>query len=212
MRGLAPRVGAIATLAVLLAACHSSSKAGPTSSPTASSHPQATATATGLPGTPAITATATPAAAVTPTVAAPATSSAPATSAPPPTPGATVQSAEAFVQAGNSLGGSLQFVDPATTWVDANTLHALHATPTGAAGLGGDTFYFFVHGVYVGHFMFTQSVQAAPVSSTEFSVTYMAYKPGDAVCCPSGGEATARFQWDGSKLLPLDPMTGATLS
>ncbi|HEU5002032.1 MAG TPA: LppP/LprE family lipoprotein [Actinomycetota bacterium] len=213
MRGLSRVLAVAAALAVLLTACHTSQKPGPGVTPPASAAPTATATASGLPGTPPITATAMPTATLTPTPASPPASTAPHTSSSPPeTPGKTLQSAEAYVQANNTIGGTLGFVDPGSTWVDANTLHVLHATPQGAAGAGGDTFYFFVNGALVGQYMFTQSEQAAPVNSTEFSVTYAAYKPGDAVCCPSGGVSTARFQWNGSKLVSLDPMTGATLS
>lgn len=214
MRGLATRVPLAVLGAVLLAACHSSPKASPTptSSPPVSPGVSGTATATALPATPAITVTATPNPSVTPTAAPTGSPVVPHSPAAPATPGATLQSAETYVQANNTIGGTLQFVDPGTTWVPGNTLHVLHATPEGAAGSGGDTFYFFVNGALVGQKMFTQSVQAAPVSSTEFSVSYQAYKPGDAACCPSGGQATARFQWNGTKLLSLDPMTGAVLS
>lgn len=214
MRGLSRGLVLAACAAVLLAACSQSPKPAPTPSPTLSATPgiTASATASGLPATPPITATATPGVTASATPAASAPPVPPRPSAPPATPGATLQSAEAYVQAQDTLGGSLSFVNPAQTWVDANTLHALHAQPTGAAGPGGDTFYFFVHGVAVGHIMFTQSVQDGPVNPTTYSVTYDAYRPGDATCCPSGGTATVRFQWNGSSLVTLGSLAGATLS
>lgn len=214
MRGLSRAVALAACAALLLAACSSSPKRVPTPSTTLPTTPglTASATTTGLPPTPPITATATPG--VTQPSSPPASAPPPTARppGPPATPGATLQSAEAYVQAQNTLGGSLSFVNPAQTWVDANTLHALHAQPTGAAGIGGDTFYFFVHGVPVGHITFTQSVRDGPVNSTTYSVTYDAYKPGDATCCPSGGTTTVAFQWNGSSLITLGSLAGATLS
>jgi len=212
VRGLTRGLAAAAALAVLLAACHKSEKPGPVVTPTLPGTPAVTGTGTGLPVTPLITVTASPAVSATATTASSPAPSPAHSSTPPPTPGATLQSAEAYVQAQNTLGGSLQFVNPAQTWVDGNTLHALHAQPTGAAGTGGDTFYFFVQGAPVGHTMFTQSVQDAPVDPTTFGVTYDAYRPGDASCCPSGGMATVRFHWNGSALVTVGSLAGATLS
>jgi len=168
-----------------------------------STAPTQTVTPTALPSSPpAATHTATP----SPTVSRPPSAS--------PTKGAvgatTIQSAESYVQTtSDQAGGPFQFIGADSTWRPAATLHVLHATPAAAAGNGGDYYFFFVNGNLVGQFHFAGAVSERTPDATSFTVTYHVYKPGDPQCCPTGGNATTTFRWDGSKLVH-DPVPGAT--
>ena len=211
MRALRQRRRSVLLLAAalgagVLAGCTSGSdnptiQAPPTAS--ASSAPTQTVTPTVLPSSaPAATHTATP----SPTVSRPPSAS--------PTKGAvgatTIQSAESYVQTtSDQAGGPFQFIGADSTWRPAATLHVLHAVPAAAAGNGGDTYFFFVNGNLVGQFHFAGAVSERTPDATSFTVTYHVYKPGDPQCCPTGGNATTTFRWDGSKLVH-DPAPGAT--
>ena len=211
MRALRQRRRSVLLLAAalgagMLAGCTSGSdnptiQAPPTAS--VSSAPTQTVTPTVLPSSaPAATHTATP----SPTVSRPAS--------PSPTKGAvgatTIQSAESYVQTtSDQAGGPFQFIGADSTWRPAATLHVLHATPAAAAGNGGDYYFFFVNGNLVGQFHFAGAVSERTPDATSFTVTYHVYKPGDPQCCPTGGNATTTFRWDGSKLVH-DPVPGAT--
>jgi hypothetical protein len=209
MRTLRPAVLLLAALgAGVLAGCSSGSD-----NPTIQGSPTPTASASG-----AATATATPAPAVTtPPPATPSPTVARSPSTPTPTKGAvgaytTIQSAETYAQSkSDQAGGTFDFIGPDSTWRSSATLHVLHAMPAAAAGNGGDYFFFFVNGSPVGDFHFTGAVGERAPDATSFAVTYGVYKPGDAHCCPSGGNATVTFRWDGSKLVH-DPAPGATLN
>ena len=207
MRALRQRRRSVLLLAAalgagMLAGCTSGSdnptiQAPPTAS--VSSAPTQTVTPTVLPSSaPAATHTATP----SPTV------------SPSPTKGAvgatTIQSAESYVQTtSDQAGGPFQFIGADSTWRPAATLHVLHATPAAAAGNGGDYYFFFVNGNLVGQFHFAGAVSERTPDATSFAVTYHVYKPGDPQCCPTGGNATTTFRWDGAKLVH-DPAPGAT--
>ena len=148
---------------------------------------------------------------VLPSVSPRATSPSPArTSAGPYT---TSQAAEAYVQAQSDVAGSsFQFLGPDLTWRPAATLHALRATPSTAASYGGDYYFFFVNGNPVSRQYFTGAMSEQGLDDTTFSVTYHVYHPGDPHCCPTGGTAAVRFRWNGSAVVALDPMPGATQS
>ncbi|MEA2534044.1 MAG: eukaryotic-like serine/threonine-protein kinase [Actinomycetota bacterium] len=209
MRTLRPAVLLLAAAlgAGVLAGCSSGSD-----NPTIQGSPTPTASASG-----AATATATPAPAVTtppPAAPSPTVSRSPSAI---PTKGAvgayaTLQSAETYAQSkSDQAGGTFDFIGADSTWRSSATLHVLHAMPAAAAGNGGDFFFFFVNGNPVGDFHFTGAVGERAPDATSFAVTYGVYKPGDAHCCPSGGNATVTFRWDGSKLVH-DPAPGATLN
>ena len=124
----------------------------------------------------------------------------------------TLAAAQAYVQAQAEPGYPFSLLAADTTWRPGAVLHVLHGTPQGTASYGGDYYFFFANGNPVGKQYFTGAVGETPVDSTTFAVTYKVYKPADAHCCPSGGQATVRFHWDGARLKPLDPLTGATQS
>jgi LppP/LprE lipoprotein len=207
MRTLRPAVLLLAAAlgAGVLAGCSSGSD-----NPTIQGSPTPTASASG-----AATATATPAPAVTtpsPATPSPTVSRSPSAI---PTKGAvgaytTIQSAETYAQSkSDQAGGTFDFIGADSTWRSSATLHVLHAMPAAAAGNGGDYFFFFVNGNPVGEFHFTGAVGERAPDATSFAVTYGVYKPGDPHCCPTGGNATVTFRWDGSKLVH-DPAPGAT--
>ncbi|MEX5636629.1 LppP/LprE family lipoprotein [Parafrankia sp. FMc2] len=67
--------------------------------------------------------------------------------------------------------------------------------------------FFFHRGRYVG----TGTTPSAGVrwvwsTSDVVALQYDLYRPGDPMCCPSAGAATVRFGWDGSGVVPLDPI------
>ena len=124
-----------------------------------------------------------------------------------------IQAAEAYVQTQSDVAGSsFQFLGPDLTWRPAATLHVLRATPSTAASYGGDYYFFFVNGNPVSRQYFTGAMSEQGLDDTTFSVTYRVYHPGDPHCCPTGGTATVRFRWNGSAVVALDPMPGATQS
>jgi len=72
--------------------------------------------------------------------------------------------------------------------------------------------FFFVNGRYIG----TDSTQPSATvrvvkqDDTEVTLVYPLYRPHDAMCCPSGGQANVRFQLDNGRLVPLDPIPPAS--
>lgn len=98
---------------------------------------------------------------------------------------------------------------PEQTWRPAAVLHVLHATGSGGADYQGDWYFFFANGRLAGQQFFTHAAGQSPVDEATFSVTYNVFQPGDPHCCPSGGQTTVRYHWDGSRLVTLDPVPGA---
>lgn len=125
-------------------------------------------------------------------------------------PYSTMNAAVNYVENQVESAGSFSAIDPGATWQPAATLHVIHATPVGGASYGGDFYFFFVDGYYVGQEVFT-SGSPVPVDGATFAVSYQVYLPEDPHCCPTGGTNTVRFHWDGSQVVPLDPMPGATM-
>src|SRR2546425_11766097 len=98
---------------------------------------------------------------------------------------------------------------PEQTWRPSAVLHVLHATGAGGADYQGDWYFFFVNGRLAGQQFFSHASGQSPVDPATFSVTYNVFQPGDPHCCPSGGQTTVRFHWNGSRLTTLDPIPGA---
>lgn len=187
-----------------LAAC-SKTTSPPTAGASASASPAVTATATlpvSLPVTPA----------------SPTPVSVPASTTPPPAArpavGAltTIAAAEAYAQTQAQEGVPFAFIGTDATWRPGAILHVLHAKPSTAASSGGDYYFFFVNGNPAGRQGFSLARSQQGIDAATFQVTYLIYKPGDAQCCPTGGQASVRFHWDGSKVTALDPLTGPTQS
>lgn len=196
----------------ILAGCHSSPKASPGHTPTASAtvgvSPSALVTASpslipspslGTATAPSPTATATPLRSPSPSPTAAGTAS--------PGPYTTIQSAESY--ANGQTGAPFTF--SAAYWQAGDTLQVLHGTPSQSANYGGDYYFFFVNGHAVGAHNFAQAM-ATLTTPTGLQVTFSAYKPGDPVCCPSGGQSTVQFTWNGTSLATVGSLAGANLS
>jgi LppP/LprE lipoprotein len=88
------------------------------------------------------------------------------------------------------------------------TLTVLLGTRTGSADGYNQRAFFFLDGHYIG----TDSSQPSAAlrvlsqSDTEVTLAYALYRAHDALCCPSGGQATVHFQLNNGKLVPLDPI------
>jgi hypothetical protein len=117
---------------------------------------------------------------------------------------ATAADAERFLGA-NGLSADA----PEQTWRPSAVLHVLHATGSGGADYQGDWYFFFVGGRLVGQRFFSHASAQSPVDEATFSVSYNVFQPGDPHCCPSGGQTTVRFRWNGTRLTTLDPVPGA---
>lgn len=74
--------------------------------------------------------------------------------------------------------------------------------------------FFFLDGRYIGTDASTPSAQVSVVSQgdTEVTLAYSLYRPHDALCCPSGGQAKVTFQLNNGKLAPLQPIPPAQSS
>lgn len=177
--------GALGAVLLLAAAC-----GGQSGSSGSSPRQTATPTSSAAPALPAVEQTAHP-----PVLASPAASSASY---------ATAADAERILS-GNGLTADA----PDQTWRPSAVLHVLHATGTGGADYQGDWYFFFAGGRLVGQHFFSHASAQSPVDEATFSVSYNVFQPGDPHCCPSGGQATVRFHWDGRRLTTLDPVPGA---
>lgn len=71
--------------------------------------------------------------------------------------------------------------------------------------------FFFIDGRYIGTDTSTPSAQVSVVSQgdTEVTLAYALYRPHDALCCPSGGQAKVTFQLNNGKLAPLQQIPPA---
>jgi hypothetical protein len=72
--------------------------------------------------------------------------------------------------------------------------------------------FFFVNGRYIGTDTSRPSASVAVTaqSDTEVTLSYPLYRPHDALCCPSGGHASVRFQLNNGRLTPLDTIPPAS--
>jgi hypothetical protein len=205
-----------ATLAAVLAGC--THRPGPAATSPAASTPAASAPGGSGPSpsgaaSPAAPASPTPASPTPagPTPAGPTPSSrVPVASTPAgPGPYATLPAAEAYAQ--TQPGAPFSFPG-VSGWQPATPLQVLHATPSQSAGYGGDYYFFFVNGRLVGKQSFTQALSSTATGPAAYQVSFAVYKPGDPVCCPSGGQGSVTFGWNGSALVVSGSLAGATIS
>ncbi|WP_131786312.1 LppP/LprE family lipoprotein [Protofrankia symbiont of Coriaria ruscifolia] len=49
-------------------------------------------------------------------------------------------------------------------------------------------------------------------TSDVVALTYQLYRTDDPLCCPTAGAATVRYQWNGTKIVPLDSVPAADWS
>jgi hypothetical protein len=95
-----------------------------------------------------------------------------------------------------------------TDYRPTQTLRVLLGTRTGSADGYNQRAFFFIDGHYIG----TDSSQPSAAlhivsqSDTEVALAYALYRPHDAFCCPSGGQAVVHFQLNNGRLVPLQPI------
>ena len=89
-----------------------------------------------------------------------------------------------------------------TEWTPGSTLNALTATAKGSADGYNQRAFFFVRGRFVGVDAPTPSAQLLEIWSagTTVALLYVLYRNADALCCPTGGGAIVRFEWNGRRL------------
>lgn len=89
-----------------------------------------------------------------------------------------------------------------------DTLQVLIGVASGSADGRDERAFFFVGGRSVGTDEgYPQAyVIVAKQSDSTVTLSFDLLNPGDAMCCPTGGQASARFHWNGSKLVALDPV------
>lgn len=105
-------------------------------------------------------------------------------------------------------------VDQTPPWYPQHTLNAIVGYPSDSADGHSQFVFFFVGNKYIGTDTGEPStgVQYVSGANTTVTVKYFLYRSADPLCCPTGGTAAVRYQWNGHKLMPLDPippLTGA---
>jgi hypothetical protein len=125
-----------------------------------------------------------------------------APAAPPP---GTRSDAAARVRAEGYLPDDLSQYQP------GDTLRVLVATKKGSGDGYAKRAFFFVGGRYIGTDTSGDSagIRVEGQGDTTVTLAYALYGKNDALCCP-GGAARVRYQWDGSRLVPLDPIPSAS--
>jgi len=73
--------------------------------------------------------------------------------------------------------------------------------------------FFFYDGKYIGSDIpdigASSDIEESWRDDDTITINYFLYKPDDGLCCPTGGAATVRFQWNGTKVINLDPIPSA---
>ncbi len=87
-------------------------------------------------------------------------------------------------------------------------LHVIIATANGRADGYAQRAFFFVDDRFVGTDQKDPSatLKIAWRNESTIAVSYAAYKPGERLCCPTGGAIIVRYRWDGSRVRTLDPV------
>jgi hypothetical protein len=101
--------------------------------------------------------------------------------------------------------------DATSEYHPTQTLRVLLGTRTGSADGYNQRAFFFLDGRYLGTDSSEPSATLRIVSQsdTEVALAYALYRPHDALCCPSGGQAVVHFQLNNGKLVPLEPIPPA---
>src|SRR3954453_12941347 len=89
----------------------------------------------------------------------------------------------------------------------SNTLRVLVGTRADSGDGYAKRAFFFVGGRYIGTDTSDDSagIRVEGQSGTTVTLAYAIYQSNDALCCPSSS-STVRYQWNGSRLVPLDPI------
>jgi hypothetical protein len=98
-------------------------------------------------------------------------------------------------------------VDDPRDYDPSHTLRVLVGTRKDSGDGYAKRAFFFVGGRYLGTDTSDESAGIRVDGSDDTTVTlaYALYGPNDALCCP-GGTARVRYEWNGSRLVPLDPI------
>lgn len=144
-----------------------------------------------------------------PTTTEPPTTDRPTTTATPtpPAPDAlTAEEAGALV-AGES-GPFGNWVPDTSTYDSMADLSGVIGNTEGATGTSPQQLFFFHQGQYLGTASSTPrfAFEITDDDGTTVTVRYLHYAPGDASCCPSDQPYVTRYQWNGTKVVPLDPI------
>jgi LppP/LprE lipoprotein len=94
------------------------------------------------------------------------------------------------------------------------TLRVLIGTGAGSNDGYDKRAFFFLDGKYIGTDTTTPSAQVSVVEQgdTEVTLAYALYRPHDALCCPSGGQAKVTYRLNDGKLAPTGPIPPAQSS
>jgi hypothetical protein len=132
------------------------------------------------------------------------TATTPTTVAPPP-PAGTRSQAAARVRAEGYVP------DDPSQYRDGQTLRVLVATKKGSGDGYAKRAFFFVDGRYIGTDTSDDSagIRVEGQSDTTVTLAYAIYGSKDPLCCP-GATARVRYEWNGSRLVPLDPIPSAS--
>jgi hypothetical protein len=89
-----------------------------------------------------------------------------------------------------------------------DALHVIVASPTDSTNTHAQQAFFFVHGKFIRTDLKGSSatIKVAWRSAATIALSYAIYKPGEPICCPTGGAMIVRYQWTGTKLVALDPI------
>lgn len=87
-------------------------------------------------------------------------------------------------------------------------LHVIIAVVTGSGTGYADQAFFFAEGRLIGTDLTGTSaaIRLAWRTDTTIALNYAIYEPDDPMCCPLGGARTVRYEWNGTRLEPLDPI------
>jgi hypothetical protein len=101
-----------------------------------------------------------------------------------------------------------------TPWPAGGGLAAIVAVKTPTADALTQRVFFFHDGAYLGTDTSAPSalIQLGESTAVTVTVSYQLYNADDSMADPSGGWATVRFHWTGSRLVPLDPIPTADVS
>jgi hypothetical protein len=135
-----------------------------------------------------------------------------------PKPANTTPSKPPASSSGGSLGqaeavvnGRGYQVEKPGDYEPTHTLRVLIGTKKGSEGHNQRAF-FFVGGRFLGTDTSDDSagIQVAHKQPTVVTLTYQLFRPGDPLCCPTGGQTDVRYSWNGQKLTPLDPIPSSS--
>lgn len=103
--------------------------------------------------------------------------------------------------------------DGSNAWHSPLGLNVLIGACAGAEGYCKQAFFFY-NGEYLGTDTSDPSSQinVAWRNNDTIALNYVLYRRDDPTCCPTAGAVTVRFQWDGNKLIALDPIPMLGLS